>query len=118
VAAVLKHWVANDIEHERTAVSSEVSERALREVYMRPFQIAVAEANPLSIMSSYNRVNGVHVGDSKELLDGVLHKEWGWDGMIMSDWFGTYSVDTAILAGQGELRRTLPGIVVADVKRH
>jgi beta-glucosidase len=85
---------------------------------MRPFQIAVAEANPLSIMSSYNRVNGVHVGDSKELLDGVLHKEWGWDGMIMSDWFGTYSVDTAILAGQGELRRTLPGIVVADVKRH
>ncbi|KAL1409700.1 hypothetical protein Q8F55_003696 [Vanrija albida] len=100
VSAVLKHYVANDIEHERTAVSSEVSERALREVYLRPFQIAVADSNPLAIMSSYNRVNGEHVSESKELLDGVLRKQWGWDGLVMSDWFGTYSVDTAIKAGQ------------------
>lgn len=102
MAAVLKHYVANDIEHERVAVSAEVSERALREVYLRPFQIAVADSNPLAIMSSYNRINGVHVADSPELLNGVLREEWGWNGMVMSDWFGTYSVDTSIKAGQGE----------------
>lgn len=98
----MKHYVCNDLENERTAVSSEVSERALREIYLRPFEMAIAHANPLAIMSSYNRVNGVHVAESKELLDGMLRKEWKWDGLVMSDWFGTYSVSEGILAGQGE----------------
>ncbi|KAH7176837.1 glycoside hydrolase superfamily [Dactylonectria macrodidyma] len=99
VISAIKHWVANDQEHERTAVSAVVSERALREIHMLPFQIAISNASPGAVMSSYNRVNGTHVSQSKKFLDGVLREEWGWKGLIMSDWFGTYSTVEALNAG-------------------
>lgn len=86
VAACIKHFVCNDGEHERQAVNCVVSERALREIYLAPFQIAQRDARPVSYMTAYNKVNGLHVGEDKRLLDNVLRKEWGFDGMVMSDW--------------------------------
>ncbi|GMG41506.1 unnamed protein product [Ambrosiozyma monospora] len=99
VAATIKHFVCNDLEDERNSINSIVSERALREVYLMPFQLATKYANPKSFMTAYNKVNGTHVSQSKKLLDGVLRGEWGWDGMIMSDWFGCYSIEQSIEAG-------------------
>jgi len=91
VVSTLKHWVANDQEHERMAVDVRITERALREIYMMPFQIAVKDANPGSIMTAYNRINGVHVSENKIYLENVLREEWGWKGMIMSDWYANFS---------------------------
>ncbi|KAK0243159.1 glycoside hydrolase family 3 protein [Armillaria nabsnona] len=99
VSATIKHYVANDQEHERYSVSSEVSERALREIYLKPFQIAIRKSNPWALMSSYNRINGLHVSEDKRLLDDILRKEWGYKGLIMSDWTGVYSTAESIKAG-------------------
>ncbi|EKM59268.1 glycoside hydrolase family 3 protein [Phanerochaete carnosa HHB-10118-sp] len=99
VAATIKHFVANDQEFERFSISSDVSERALREIYLKPFQIAVKEANPWALMTAYNRLNGLHCSENKWLLDDLLRKEWGYKGMIMSDWTGTYSTAESIQAG-------------------
>ncbi|KAL2865314.1 beta-glucosidase H [Aspergillus lucknowensis] len=113
-----KHLVCNDQEHERVAVSAVVTERALREVYMLPFQLAVSEANPGALMTSYNKVNGCHASESADLLQGIVRKEWGYDGLIVSDWFGTYSGTEAINAGldlemPGPTRFRGPGLVHA-----
>lgn len=86
VAATLKHFVCNDQEHERMSQDSLVSERALREIYTLPFQIAQLQAAPWAYMASYNRVNGTHVSESHDLLQGIIRDEWGFDGLIMSDW--------------------------------
>ena len=86
VISTIKHWAANDQEHERVGVNAVVSQRALREIHMLPFQIAIADANPGSVMACYNRVNGQHVSESKRMLDNILREEWGWRGLIMSDW--------------------------------
>lgn len=86
VAATLKHYVCNDGEHQRSLVNAIVSERALREIYLLPFQIAQKQASPWAYMTSYNRVNSLHVSESKRLLQDVLRNEWGFDGMVMSDW--------------------------------
>ena len=73
--------------------------RALREVYLRPFQIAQRLAKPWAYMTSYNKLNGLHCSENKGLLEGILRGEWGHQGLIMSDWYGTYSVSEAINAG-------------------
>jgi beta-glucosidase len=86
VVASIKHFVANDQEHERMAVDSIVTERALREIYVLPFQIAVRDANPGSFMTAYNKVNGTHVSESGNIIEGILRKEWNWEGLVMSDW--------------------------------
>jgi beta-glucosidase len=86
VAATIKHFVCNDQEHERQSVDAIVSERALREIYLMPFQIAQREAKPMAYMTAYNRVNGKHVSENPKLMHDILRKEWGFDGMIMSDW--------------------------------
>ncbi|KAG8996030.1 hypothetical protein FRB93_000992 [Tulasnella sp. JGI-2019a] len=101
VASTIKHFVCNDQEHERTAVSSEVSARALRELYLMPFMIAQRDAKPLAYMTSYGRVNGIHVSEDPSLIgdNGILRKEWGFQGLVMSDWFGTYAADEPIKAG-------------------
>jgi beta-glucosidase len=87
VAATLKHFVCNDQEHERMAVSSIVTERALREIYLFPFQVAMRICRSACIMTAYNKVNGTHVSENKTLIDDILRKEWGWDGLVMSDWY-------------------------------
>ncbi|KAM0325856.1 hypothetical protein ACHAQA_007159 [Verticillium albo-atrum] len=99
VVASIKHFVANDQEHERMAVDSIVTERALREIYVLPFQIAVRDARPGSFMTAYNKVNGTHVSDDRKFVEDIVRKEWGWDGLVMSDWYGTYSTVESINAG-------------------
>ncbi|KAI0084918.1 hypothetical protein BDY19DRAFT_1050972 [Irpex rosettiformis] len=99
VSACIKHFAANDQEFQRFSISSEVSERALREIYLKPFQIAIRDAQPWSLMTSYNLINGVHASENKWLLDDILRKEWNWNGLVISDWTGTYSTVEAIKAG-------------------
>lgn len=82
-----KHLVCNDQEHERVAVNAIITERALREIYLLPFQIAVKDSNPGALMTSYNKVNGCHASESPRLLQDIVRKEWGYDGLIVSDWY-------------------------------
>lgn len=86
VAATIKHFVCNEQEHERKAQDSRVGERALREIYTMPFQIAQRMARPWAYMASYNRVNGVHASENPHLIEDILRREWGFDGVVMSDW--------------------------------
>ncbi|KAG9252387.1 glycoside hydrolase superfamily [Emericellopsis atlantica] len=99
IVASVKHFVANDQEHERMAVDSIVTERAMREIYVLPFQIAVRDARPGSFMTAYNKVNGIHVSDDRKYIEDIVRKEWGWTGLVMSDWYGTYSTVESINAG-------------------
>ncbi|GMK56160.1 hypothetical protein CspeluHIS016_0212160 [Cutaneotrichosporon spelunceum] len=98
VSATIKHFLGNDQEHDRMGADCVIQPRPLREIYLRPFQLAQAYSQPLTYMTSYNKVNGTHVSENKALLD-VLRKEWGFSGLVVSDWFGTYSVTEAINAG-------------------
>lgn len=86
VACCLKHFVLNDQETARFSVNVNISERAMREIYLAPFQRAVEKAHVYSIMGSYNLWKNVHCSQSDELLNGILKKEWGWDGCLVSDW--------------------------------
>lgn len=96
VGATVKHFVCNDSEFERNTISSEVDERALREIYLPPFEAAVREAKTWAVMSAYNKINGVYADENAPLLLDILRGEWGFDGVVMSDWFGTKStVDAA-----------------------
>lgn len=99
ISAAIKHFIANDQEHERMGQDSIIAPRALREIYLRPFQIAQARASPWSYMTSYNKLNGTHCSENQWLLKDLLREEWGFDGLVMSDWMGTYSVAEAINAG-------------------
>nr|RBQ84575.1 hypothetical protein FVER53263_07762 [Fusarium verticillioides] len=99
IAATLKHFVCNDMEDERMAVNIMVTQRALREIYLLPFQLALSIGDPQAVMTAYNQVNGTHVSENKELLQSILRDEWKFDGLVMSDWFGTYSTTGAIDAG-------------------
>lgn len=82
----IKHFVCNDQEDTRMSANIIVSPRALREIYLLPFMIAVRDANPGSIMTSYNKLNGVHCSENSDLLNGILRGEWGWNGLLVSDW--------------------------------
>lgn len=86
IGTTLKHFVCNDQEHERMGVSSIVTQRALREIYLLPFQVALGICRAACVMTAYNKVNGTHVSENRGLVDGILRKEWGWDGLVMSDW--------------------------------
>ncbi len=98
VSATVKHFVGNESEFERMTMSSEIDERALREIYLPPFEAAVKEAHTWAVMSAYNRVNGTHMGEHPILLHKILKQEWGFDGLVMSDWFATHGV-TSVEAG-------------------
>jgi hypothetical protein len=100
-----------------------ISQRALREVYLRPFQIAQKLSKPWAYMTSYNKVNGTHVSEHKQLLQDILRKEWEHDGLVMSDWYGTYSVSESINAGldlemPGPARWHEPGLVSHLINAH
>ena len=96
VGACIKHFVCNDSEFERRSISSEVGERALREIYLPPFEKAVTEADVWAVMSAYNKVNGTYCSENAYTLIDILKGEWGFEGIVISDWGGTYStVDAA-----------------------
>jgi beta-glucosidase len=103
--ACIKHFVANDQEFERFSMSSEVDERPLREIYLEPFRIAIRNSKPWAVMSAYNRVNGTYACENDHTLKEILKGEWKFDGIVMSDWFGTY--DEAVPAGGLDLE--MPG---------
>src|SRR5580765_4853385 len=98
VACTVKHFVANDSEFERMTISSDVDERTLREVSLAPFEAAVREAGTWALMTAYNRVHGTYCSEHDALL-GMLRDEWGFDGVVMSDWYGTHSTAAAANAG-------------------
>jgi len=99
VASCIKHFVGNDTEFERMTIDSQIDERTLREMYLLPFEHAVRDAHVMSIMTSYNRINGPYAADSTWLLRDVLRGEWKFDGMVVSDWFGLHSTVEGVVAG-------------------
>ncbi|WP_406832712.1 glycoside hydrolase family 3 C-terminal domain-containing protein [Pedococcus sp. KACC 23699] len=120
IGACLKHLVANESETLRNYMNSVVSETALREVYLLPFEIAVQDADAWSIMAAYNDVNGVAATEQDHVNNTVVKGDWGWDGLLMSDWFATKTSAPAALGG---LDLVMPGpdgpwgeALVADVE--
>ncbi len=99
VGASLKHYAANNQEIERFRGSSEVDERTLREIYLAQFEAIVKEARPWTVMCSYNRINGVHASQNHHLLTEILKDEWGYDGVVISDWMANHTTVESIKAG-------------------
>ena len=99
VAACVKHFAVNNQETERLKVEVEVSDRALREIYLPAFEKAVKEGNSYSLMGAYNRYKGEHCCESQVLLNGILREEWGYEGMVVSDWGAVHHTKEAAQSG-------------------
>ncbi|MDR0433315.1 MAG: glycoside hydrolase family 3 C-terminal domain-containing protein [Bifidobacteriaceae bacterium] len=123
VGVSVKHFAANNQEAEREGNDNQISERALREIYLRSFEIIVRGAQPMSIMSSYNMINGTYTAADYELLTDVLRNEWGFDGFVMTDWggnragvintmYGGNNVQSP--GGNGPLNAIIGGVAPAD----
>ncbi|WP_162830729.1 glycoside hydrolase family 3 protein, partial [Amycolatopsis thermalba] len=106
VGASLKHFAVNSQETDRMRISADVDERTLREMYLRAFQRVVTQARPWTVMCSYNRINGVHASQNRWLLTEVLRDEWGFEGVVVSDWGAVADRVAAVAAG---LDLTMPG---------
>lgn len=106
IAASPKHFLANESEAQRTTVDCIVDERTMRELYLLPFQIVEQEARPWTVMASYNSINGVTATEHDELINQILKHEWGFDGVVMSDWFATKRAAESANAG---LDLVMPG---------
>ncbi len=101
VSSCVKHYAVNNHEKYRYHQSVEVDERTMRELYLKAFQIVVEKAHPDSIMCAYNKVNAVYCSENKHLLTDILRDEWGFDGIVLSDWGAVHNISRAIRAGLG-----------------
>ena len=99
VGACLKHFAMNNQEKNRQSSSSNVDERTMREIYLKGFEIAVRQAKPVSIMSSYNLINGTYASANKNLLTDILRKDWNFDGIVISDWGANMNAPESLKAG-------------------
>ncbi|KAH7141905.1 glycoside hydrolase superfamily [Dactylonectria macrodidyma] len=121
VSATLKHFAVNEQETQRLNVNAVVAERSMREIYLKPFELIIKNANPWAIMTSYNKINGHHADSNEYLLKQVLRGEWNWDGLVMSDWGGTNSSADALNAGvdlemPGPSRWRKPSVILAAIR--
>ncbi|KAH7153478.1 glycoside hydrolase superfamily [Dactylonectria macrodidyma] len=99
VGACIKHYAAHDQSPKGSEDDVHMTQRTLREVHLMPFHIAMTKSKPWAFMTAYQRINGLHVSEDPFLIQEVLRKEWNFDGLVMSDWWGTYSTSEAINAG-------------------
>ncbi|ART70995.1 glycosyl hydrolase [Mycobacterium dioxanotrophicus] len=115
VGASVKHFAVNNAEYDRMRASSDVDDRTLREIYLRAFEQVVREAQPWTVMCSYNRINGIYATENAWLLTDVLRDEWGFDGLVVSDWGAVRDRVAAVAAGLDLEMPSTGGVSDADV---